>query len=588
MDIRSMTGQHILLTALGKEQRSTTYELHGSAVEEPLAPLAPLRLLPQHARPNRVLALCTKIAKTTTWPTLSGGVRTILGIEAEPLDIPDGRTEDEIRRIVEIAAAAFPEGVELTLDVTHGYRNIPFITYALALYLKSLRGIEIRGAYYGMVEGFDRDSKEPRPIVDLRPLLDLPEWFHAVRVFRETGSTGPLAGMVSPMADALRSEAKSAGNSRELHQVASDAAKMRDRLNEFCFAYESGMPLELGKAATLLAESVRQLPTAVTSRLPLSGELTKLLQSGLDPMAFASAPSWSGKWKTKVALDGPELSRQAALIDEYFNRNQLPLAAGLLREWVVSWLLNRGGKCARWWPRNERKPVEDRLGALQGALASDVGDLLSPAQREWAEFWKSLCDLRNTIHHHGMREDVLEADPAKIADITAFWNRIRTGATELPSLGGGSGTLLITSIGNSPGVLYSALLWAAPDRLLVICSPQSESMIGEAARRAEYSGPTQPIVVHDPYKGFSELPRIRKEAELYLFHADRIVANLTGGTTLMGLMVQQLVEAGGRFNCPSRRFALIDQRPRTEQDEQPWVKSDSHWLDKAEEVNADD
>src|ERR1022692_4626150 len=111
-----MTTQHILLTALGRERWNTVYELHGSTVEEPLAPLALLRLLPQDARPNRVLALCTKVAKSTTWPTLADGVRTILGIEAEPLDIPDGRTEDEIRQIVEIAAAAFPEGVKLTLD----------------------------------------------------------------------------------------------------------------------------------------------------------------------------------------------------------------------------------------------------------------------------------------------------------------------------------------------------------------------------------------------------------------------------------------------------------------------------------------
>lgn len=584
-----MTTQHLLLTALGRERWNTVYELHGSTVEEPLAPLALLRLLPQEARPNRVLALCTKVAKATTWPTLADGVRTILGIEAEPLDIPDGRTEDEIRQIVEIAAAAFPVGVKLTLDLTHGYRNIPFITYALALYLKSLRGIEICGAYYGMVEGFARDSKEPRPIVDLRSLLELPEWFHALRVFRETGSTGPLAGLISPLAEGLRSKAKSEGNTPELHQIANNAAKMRDGLNQFSFAYESGMPLELGKAATRLAESVRQLPLEVTNRLPLSAGLAKLLQSELDPMAFASAPNWSGKWKTKVAIDEPELSRQATLIQNYFNRNQLPLAAGLLREWVVSWLLNRDGKSACWWSRDERKPVEQRLGALQAALATDVGALLSVEQREWAQFWRNLSDLRNTIHHHGMREDALEAAPATVADIQAFWNRIKDGTTALPSLGGGCGTLLITSIRNSPGVLYSALLLAPPDRLLVICSPQSESMTAEATHRAGYSGASVRIVVNDPYKGFGELPRIRKEAERSLFEADRIIANLTGGTTLMGLMIQQLVEASGRFSRPSRRFALIDQRPRAEQEAQPWVKSDSHWLDKPEgDDHADD
>ena len=60
----------------------------------------------------------------------------------------------------------------------------------VALYLKSLRGIEICGAYYGMVEGFARDSKEPRPIVDLRSLLELPEWFHAVACFARPDRQG--------------------------------------------------------------------------------------------------------------------------------------------------------------------------------------------------------------------------------------------------------------------------------------------------------------------------------------------------------------------------------------------------------------
>jgi hypothetical protein len=354
---------------------------------------------------------------------------------------------------------------------------------------------------------------------------------------------------------------------------------MCDGLVQFSFAYESGMPLELGKAASLLAESVRQLPLAVTNRLPLSDGLAQLLYSELDRIAFASAPGRSGKWKTRVAIDEPELSRQATLIQTYFDRNQLPLAAGLLREWVVSWLLNREGKSTCWWSRTERKPVEQRLGALQAALATGVGALLSVEQREWAEFWKNLSDLRNTMHHHGMREDELVEAPRTLAGIQTFWNRIQNGSTTLPSLGGGSGTLLITSIGNSPGVLYSALLLAQPDRLLVLCSPQSESMIAEATQRAGYAGPSVRIVVNDPYKGFGELPRIRKESEQLLFAADCVIANLTGGTTLMGLMVQQLVEAAGRFSRPSRRFALIDQRTRTEQEEQPWVKSDSHWLD---------
>ena len=66
------------------------------------------------------------------------------------------------------------------------------------LYLTSLRGINIRGAYYGMVVGIPQD--EPKPIIDLQPLLELPEWFYAVRVFRDQGTTKPIAGLLQPLA----------------------------------------------------------------------------------------------------------------------------------------------------------------------------------------------------------------------------------------------------------------------------------------------------------------------------------------------------------------------------------------------------
>jgi len=585
-----MTTQHILLTALGREQRNTVYELHGSTVEEPLAPLALLRLLPQDARPNRVLALCTDGAKQATWETFANGVRRTLDMEAERLDIPDGKTADEIRQIVETAAEKFQEGVDLTLDVTQGLRHFPFVAYALALYLTSLRGIRLRGAYYGMLEGFGRDSKEPRPLVDIRPLLELPEWFHAVRVFRETGSTGPLAGLITRLAVALRSEAQSAGNTRELHKLASDTEKMGDVFQRFSFAYESAMPLELGKAATLLAKSLDgSLPTEVSGRLPLASGLANFVRAALEPLAFSSPPTWKGEWKTQVAIDAEELSRQSTLIDRYFAREQLPLATGLLREWVVSWVMHRWGSGSAWWSRDDRLRAEQQLGALAAASASDLKSRFSEEQRSWAQFWCDLSELRNTLHHHGMRKDSLETAPTTVARIQKFWERLKKGAAELPSLGGGRGTLLITAIGNRPGVLCSALSAATPDRMLAICSERSEPMIDEAAQRAKFNGPTHRILVYDPHGGFDELDRVRLEAAEVLLEADCIVANLTGGTTLMGLIVQQLVEAGSRFSRPYRRFALIDRRPPAEQDAEPWVKSDFCWLDQSHgEDHADD
>ena len=54
---------------------------------------------------------------------------------------------------------------------------------------------------------------------------------------------------------------------------------------------------------------------------------------------------------------------------------------------------------------------------------------------------------------------------------------------------------------------------------------------------------------------------------------------MTGGTTLMGLVIQRLAEEAQRLYRPVRRFALIDRRTPAEQDSEPFVQGEHHWLD---------
>ena len=171
-----------------------------------LTPLALVQLLGKTQLPNRVVTVVTKGAKCETWQPFQAGICKTLKFSPEIVEIPDGNSGDEIREILESVAECIPEGADLTLDVTQGFRHFPFIFYALVLYLKSLRGVIIRGAYYGMIEGPPRDA--PKPIIDLRPLLELPEWFHAVQMFRDQGTTMPMAQLLQPLADTLNDERK--------------------------------------------------------------------------------------------------------------------------------------------------------------------------------------------------------------------------------------------------------------------------------------------------------------------------------------------------------------------------------------------
>ena len=150
----SKNKNHILLTSLGKNAFPTKYEWGKERCTADLAPLALVDFLNKFdlPMPNHVVAVVTEDAKRETWQLFRAGICRILKLSPELVEIPNGIDRNEIGRILESVAERIPEGAELTLDVTHGLRHFPFIFYALVLYLKSLRGVEIHGAYYGMVD----------------------------------------------------------------------------------------------------------------------------------------------------------------------------------------------------------------------------------------------------------------------------------------------------------------------------------------------------------------------------------------------------------------------------------------------------
>ncbi len=584
MEEETHENKHILLTSLGMNAIPTEYQWNGKTATAPLTPLALVQFFDSLQQPNRVVAMVTDGARDKTWPVFKTEISTILEIKPEAIDIPDGKSPDEIREILEKVAQKIPEGAELTLDVTQGFRHFPFIFYALVLYLTSLRGVKIRGAYYGMVE-----TADPKPIIDLRPLLELPEWFHAVRMFRDQGTTEPVAQLLKPLADMLNEKKVAlfkAGNMSEgkkwnaqFNQVNNSV----ESLGKHAFAYESALPLELRKASRVLVDAICTLPDIDSPNLPpLAKELTDAIVSVADKTAFVKSPP-KDQWKKTVTIDKDELARQAGMIDLYLERGQFPLAIGLMREWVVSWAILKSGnpeEVEKWLDRDVRLRYERRLGAL-GAFARDEAfkAIRTCKQKAFGDFWNQLADLRNILHHHGMRYDPLEQPPGYLESVQMFWDQLKAEHIALPQLGGGGGRLLLSPQGTRPGVLFSALKVAEPGTCLVICSATSSSSICNAAKHAGFGGDIDQIILTDPHGGFSEIKTSAEQARTHLLNADEIVANMTGGTTLMGLIVQRLVEEAQKLGRPVRRFALIDRRPPHEQDRDPYMKGESHWLD---------
>lgn len=585
--------RHILLTALSPEPRRVSYTRGARRVVADHASLALMQMLDEGERPSHVIAIVTSGARVAAWPGFCEQVAGQLGREPEAVAIPDGRDESEMRTILErmaIALDRYPHAA-VTLDVTHGFRHFPLLAYALGLYVHAMRGMPLRALFYGMLLDGPGTPEPPAVLLDLQPIADLQDWVRAIGGFRDTGNASAIAGMLKGHAQAL-SQRTSAGDEHAWRRIGGAVKRAAEQVQRVSACYEAGLPLELGEASRAAIRALEGLRTtepagAWSGGLPMAGELLDRLGDAARPFAFGGEGARKGDWKREIRCHRDELVRQARLIDSYLERDHLPLALGLMREWVVSLaMLAQQSEAAVLVASRGRSAAERHLGALARYVASyKQQGLAAPdeSQQRWGEFWNRLGELRNALHHHGMRVEEFQSEK-RMQQIQAFWRAIADVKELPPPVGGSEGRVLVSPQGHSPGLLYSALCNTRPASCVVLCSEASRAHIRTAIERAGFDGHVHTLVLDDPLQGFDELKRLQGEALPYLFGADQVVANLTGGTTLMTAAVQRLVEAARTLGRPVRRLALIDHRSREEQRAEPFVQSDIYWLDDEESI----
>lgn len=555
---------HILLTVLGKKLVETRYTFPGR--EDRLAFLAPIALC-DWEKPDRVMAICTPEAKDSTFPIL---VEELAGTEiaVEPVDVETGEKAEAIQDFLRKVTSAIPPGpeVELTVDVTHGFRHYAFLTYVAVLYLAALRDIRVRSAYYGML------GPEESPFLDLGPLLELPAWTYALEVLGDTGSTLPLARLL---------ERRRPGAARPVAKGLREAGE----------AYASGLPLEFGRRVDLLRRNGSRFVDELRDRgTPLASEIVERLMSDLQPFALSSDPD-SAEWKSSASLTVEELARQAGMIDALLEHEHLSAAVGLLTEWVISWTIFRTGDPRGWLDyKAERMAAGQRLGTLGAMVQNPVfKPRMSQEQRHLAGFWGNLAGVRNALHHHGMRKgDTLDSNlRGQLKAVSRDWQDLKR-IPEWPEEDPGSAPvdlLLVSPIGNKPGVLFSALLAVeaqfgiSPQECLLICSAQSRPLILEALAEAGYEGTWNALEIGDPYGGIESIPDLLSASLQHVARARKIVVNLTGGTTVMGLVVQSIADEAESYSVPRFRFGLVDRRSPKEQDGDPYLAGEAFWLD---------
>lgn len=139
------------------------------------------------------------------------------------------------------------------------------------------------------------------------------------------------------------------------------------------------------------------------------------------------------------------------------------------------------------------------------------------------------------------------------------------------------GILLITPLGLSPGVIYSALVHVKPARAIVVTSKEGAMKLPMALKKAQAitkSAPVDCLVreMEDPFTGYQEASRILdSKVRGWLQGADTIVLNLSGGTTMLQYIVEYLARVAERLGVPVRRGIALDRRLFAEQGRNPYV-----------------
>jgi CRISPR-associated DxTHG motif protein len=559
------SGPRVLLTSVGTGRyERVLYAADGQAYESQFAPAATAAIEGQFAK---AILLVTEEAGRTNVPALERELAD-LGIPSERHLIPQGRSEREVWAIFKqvLDTLAVGASMEVVLDITHAFRHLPVILFGSLAFLTAADRVAIRRLRYGAYEARVGNTV---PLLDLTPLLTLLEAQHAVRQFGDTGDARRLARLLSELNRQLWTE--QSGNP--------EFSRIVHRLKHLSLSVSAGLPIEAGLYARAVADALGNWSRGAGQTMFVIGETLIDRLRGLVE-AFA-VPSRERKHDLVLSLE--ELRRQLRIIRFYLDVGAHDRVLLLLREWIVNrCLLTLGEK--NWLERGRRAAVERALNGLaeRRIVESGLGgSALSTSTPSLGSLWARVRDLRNRVAHPGMCSDEVRPWDDDLTPYlrlceehceNAAWWAVHPGV-EVP-------WILVTPLGLSPGVLYTALVQLRPPLVLVLTSREAAQLVDATVERAGFdASAVRRHAVDDAHRCFEERGAVEAWVEPFLLATRRVVLNITGGTTALQYLVESVGRRAERLGLRVERVALVDRRAVEEQRRDPYVAGEVVRLD---------
>ena len=203
---------HHLLTFLGTGQyKACRYQIGTFTCDTRYAPLAIAKGIAATETTEsalKVSVFCTPTARQHT-----SGLLEEWDLPQAPVfpELPESGTEEDYWRIFQVITDEVAPGETLWLDITHSFRYLPLLAYAVLDHLQVVRGNPVGGIYYAAAEVLGKTQDWPEalaervvPVRDLTPFLSIQRWTSALRDFRAKGDARELRALADAQSLPLR------------------------------------------------------------------------------------------------------------------------------------------------------------------------------------------------------------------------------------------------------------------------------------------------------------------------------------------------------------------------------------------------
>lgn len=155
--------------------------------------------------------------------------------------------------------------------------------------------------------------------------------------------------------------------------------------------------------------------------------------------------------------------------------------------------------------------------------------------------------------------------------------------------------ILLTGMGSSVGLLYSAISLVKPNTTIVLTSDIMSGKVLSVCQKAleNFNGKAKIIdcsslkdnakdlanndiklyivIMKDVFCGFNETEGLLAQIFKYFSKNDKLIVNITGGTTAMQWVMQAASEQASKSGIDVKRIAFADRRTAAEQHANPFV-----------------